>query len=104
MHLFDGVMGKTNYRGRLASVCEKLGIKKRKPHDTRHTFITLCSDYEIPEIIVKHIVGHATSKNITQGVYTHKTVEQYIDAVNKLPHGDDLKKVEQRLSNRVENS
>lgn len=104
MHLFDGVMGKTNYRGRLASVCEKLGIKKRKPHDTRHTFITLCSDYEIPEIIVKHIVGHATSKNITQGVYTHKTIEQYIDAVNKLPHGDDLKKVEQRLSNRVENS
>ena len=102
--LFDGVMGKTNYRNRLASVCEKLGLEKRKPHDTRHTFITLCSDYEIPEIIVKHIVGHATSKNITQGVYTHKTIEQYIDAVNKLPHGEALKKVEQRLSNRVENA
>nr|DAI45057.1 MAG TPA: Integrase [Caudoviricetes sp.] len=103
-HLFDEVIGKTNFRNRLADLCERLGIARRKPHDTRHTFITLCSDHDIPEIIVKHIVGHATSKNITQGVYTHKTIEQYIEAVNKLPFGDGLQKVEQRLSNRLENA
>ena len=102
--LMDGIIGRDAYRRQLTALCERLGLDRRKPHDTRHTFITLCSDYNIPEIIVKNIVGHSTSDNITQGIYTHKTIEQYIDAVNKLPYGDSLKKVEQRLSNRLENA
>ena len=104
IYLMDGIIGKDVYRRKLTEICERLGLDRRKPHDTRHTFITLCSDYNISEIIVKNIVGHATSNNITQGVYTHKTIEQYIDAVNKLPYGDGLKIVEQRLSNRLENA
>ena len=102
--LMDGIIGRDAYRRQLTALCERLGLDRRKPHDTRHTFITLCSDYNIPEIIIKNIVGHSTSDNITQGIYTHKTIEQYIDAVNKLPYGDALKKVEQRLSNRLENA
>ncbi len=102
--LMDGVIGSHVYRRQLTAICERLGMDRRKPHDTRHTFITLCSDYDVPEILIKHIVGHSTSDNITQGVYTHKTISQYIDAVNKLPYGDTLKKVEQRLSNRLENA
>lgn len=39
---------------------------------------------------------------ISLQMYTHKTLQQYIDAVNKLPYGDDLLKGEQRLSNREE--
>ena len=102
--LMDGVIGSHVYRRQLTAICEQYGLERRKPHDTRHTFITLCSDYDVPEILVKHIVGHSTSDNITQGVYTHKTISQYIGAVNKLPYGDELKKVEQRLSNRLENA
>lgn len=102
--LMDGIIGQDGYRRKLTEICERLGMDRRKPHDTRHTFITLCSDYSIPEIIIKNIVGHSTQNNITQGVYTHKTIDQYIDAVNKLPFGDSLQKVEQRLSNRLENA
>lgn len=86
LYLLDGITNGNNYRKQLSNLCESLGLKRRKPHDTRHTFITLCSDYNIPEILVKHIVGHSTAKNITQGVYTHKTTQQYVTAVNKLPH------------------
>ena len=62
----------------------------------------MCSNIGIDEIIIKRIVGHANKDNITADVYTHKTLQQYIDAVNKLPYRDNLLKGEQRLSNREE--
>ena len=91
---------KNIYRTHFTKICQELNLGEHVPHDTRHTFITMCSNAEIPEIIVKHIVGHSTAGNITQDIYTHKTTNQYVEAVNKLPTYDDLVKGEPRVSYR----
>lgn len=54
------------------------------PHDTRHTFITLADRFRVNEICLKLIVGHSIS-DITQGVYTHKTTEDLLNEVMKIP-------------------
>jgi integrase len=81
-------------------LCKDLGISPHRPHDTRHTFITMARNHDMDLFILKAIVGHSNATDVTSGVYTHKTVSQLIDAVNALPTSDYFtKKVEQRLSN-----
>ncbi len=53
------------------------------PHDTRHTFISLCADKGIDPRITKSIVGHSGT-DITETVYTHVALSVLLDAVNKL--------------------
>lgn len=86
----------------LALLCERIGISKHRPHDGRHTFITWCSRFGVPEHLTKAIVGHA-QKDITNSVYVHRSVSQLIDVVNRLPHHEKLIEgcatVEQRRHN-----
>ena len=60
----------------------KLGIS-HLPHDGRHTFATFAHRFEINKLAQKKIMGHAVS-DITDGVYTHKTVEELLHEVNKI--------------------
>lgn len=53
------------------------------PHDGRHTCSTKLSNAGIPEITIQKILGHA-GKNITQKVYTHKSIEQLVEAINSI--------------------
>ena len=57
-------------------------------HDARHTFITLAENTGIRPATIKKIVGHAGS--VTENVYTHKSIDQLLEAVNSLPHGPEL--------------
>ena len=77
--------------GPLVRLSKELGIAEHKPHDCRHIFITLCSRLEIAEHLVKAIVGHVQS-DITNKVYVHRSIQQFVDTVNQLPHGDQLLK------------
>ncbi|CAM3147224.1 site-specific integrase [Streptobacillus felis] len=54
-------------------------------HSIRHTFITKMQQLQIKVSIIKNIVGHE-EKNVTDGVYTHWTVKDLRDAVNKLQY------------------
>lgn len=56
---------------------------KHLPHDGRHTCATLLSNAEIDLKIIQMILGHR-SRNITTEVYTHKTLEQLLVAINKI--------------------
>ena len=56
---------------------------KHLPHDGRHTCATMMDDVEVPLKIRQLILGH-TSKDITNRVYTHKTLQQLIDAINRI--------------------
>lgn len=56
-------------------------MRNHLPHDGRHTCATLMDNAEINDKIKKLILGHA-SKDVTQKVYTHKTIEQLIEAIN----------------------
>ena len=57
--------------------------KNHKPHDTRHTFATLMDRTPANKLCIKRILGHA-STDITSKVYTHKDIEDLIEAVNYL--------------------
>ena len=56
---------------------------KHLPHDGRHSCATMLDDAEVPLKIRQMILGHA-SKDITNRVYTHKTIQQLIDAINRI--------------------
>jgi integrase len=55
--------------------------KKHLPHDGRHTCATLLDDAGVNLKTTQLILGHR-SANITHRVYTHKTIQQLIDAIN----------------------
>lgn len=57
---------------------------KHHVHDTRHTFISLCTQQGADERILKKIVGHK-AHNVTENVYTHIDLESKLKIVNALP-------------------
>ena len=73
------------YRGRFAKAMSRLKMNHR-PHETRHTFITLGKEYGMDEYVLKLIVGHNIS-DITEKVYTHRKIEQLHTEIRKI-HSD----------------
>lgn len=59
------------------------GLSFHRPHDTRHTCVTLLTAAGVDDKIIKRIVGHA-GQSITDTVYTHFEITQLLDAVNKI--------------------
>lgn len=82
-YLFGGVSGFAYYK-RLRTFLANLGLPKHHPHESRHTFISMCSNAGVDPVLIKRIVGHAGA-DITESIYTHKNTQQYIEAVNRLP-------------------
>lgn len=70
------------YRKRFEKVMKRLNFIHR-PHETRHTFITKAKECNVDEYILKLIVGHSID-DITEKVYTHRTIEQLKDEMNKI--------------------
>jgi integrase len=70
------------YRRRFDKVMKRLNMKHR-PHDTRHTFITKAKAAGMDEYILKLIVGHSI-KDITEKVYTHRTIEDMQREIQKI--------------------
>lgn len=77
-------------RRKIDKLCKDLNINRHTAHDTRHTFITLAANYGMDDKILKLIVGHSNSNDITKSVYAHKNITQLIDAVNTLPYGINM--------------
>lgn len=72
------------YHEKFEKIIEQLEMdKKHRPHDTRHTFATMMDRTPANKLCIKRILGHA-SKDITDKVYTHKDIEELIEAVNYL--------------------
>lgn len=61
----------------------QFGLSFHRPHDTRHTCITLLTAAGVDDKIIKRIVGH-TGSSITDTVYTHFETGQLLDAINKI--------------------
>ena len=70
------------YRGRWNKIMTKLNMD-HKPHDTRHTFITKAKESNMNEYVIKLIVGHAV-RDITEKVYTHRTIEELHMEIEKI--------------------
>lgn len=71
------------YRGRFSKINKKLNLSHR-PHDTRHSFITKAKAAGVDEYILKAIVGHEIV-DITEKVYTHRTMEEFKRELEKIP-------------------
>ena len=74
------------YRHRFDKINKKFGMVHR-PHDTRHTFITMAKSAGINEYILKLIVGHHI-EDITEKVYTHRTMQELHEEIRKIPSID----------------
>lgn len=79
--LIDSDKSKVNYQ-RVWKWWQK-NIKNHTIHETRHTFITICSYADCNKLSVQNIVGHA-SQDITDDIYTHKNNEALVKTIDKL--------------------
>ena len=71
-----------DYRNRFNKIMKKLGMH-HKPHEARHTFITLAKRYKMDENVLKMIVGHKIN-DVTEAVYTHRNLDEFISEINKI--------------------
>lgn len=53
-----------------------------KPHDTRHTCISLLATAKVDPTTIKKIVGHSGAQTLTERVYTHLDISVLLDAIN----------------------
>lgn len=67
---------------RLKDYLKEIGLN-HIPYECRHTFATMLDNKDINTKIKKLLMGHA-STDVTEKVYTHKTIEQLRNAVNSL--------------------
>lgn len=71
----------SNYRReKFDNVMEKLKMK-HNPHECRHTFASLMDSAGANKLCLKRIIGHS-SQDITEDVYTHKTIEELIETID----------------------
>lgn len=71
------------YNNLLRDVLKLADIKEDHTcHDCRHTFISLLSSANVPDICIKRLAGHA-NKDIT-GLYTHKEIEELRKEIEKI--------------------
>lgn len=71
----------SNYRReKFDNVMEKLRMK-HNPHECRHTFASLMDSAGANKLCLKRIIGHS-SQDITEDVYTHKTIEELIETID----------------------
>ena len=61
---------------------EQMGMNHR-PHDTRHTCVSLLAAAGVDERLVKKIVGHK-GQGVTETVYTHFEIDELLEAINKI--------------------
>lgn len=54
-----------------------------RPHDTRHTCVSLLTEAKADERIVQKIIGHK-GQNVTQIVYTHIDLPAKLEAINSI--------------------
>ena len=62
---------------------ESLGFDHR-PHDTRHTCVSILTEAEVNATMIKKIVGHSGAITLTDRVCTHLDVKALLEAINKI--------------------
>ena len=58
-------------------------MESHRPHDTRHTCISMLTAAKVDERFIQKIVGHK-GQNVTQQVYTHLEIEELITEIDKI--------------------
>ena len=61
----------------------QIGMDSHRPHDTRHTCISLLTAAKVDERFIQKIVGHK-GQNVTQQVYTHLEIGELLAEIDKI--------------------
>lgn len=84
--LISGYVGQhnvNNFRRRdYYPLLEKLGIDRKSPHATRHTYASIARKKGMPPEILQKILGHA-DYTTTANIYIHTDIEELVKAVEQ---------------------
>ncbi len=69
---------------KLDALTKKFGLSKITPHGLRHTFVSDLLNNGVDDLIVKSLVGHAETSEITRNVYGHVNPEVQKETVKHL--------------------
>lgn len=72
------------YRDNYLSEINSILGTNHSAHDTRHTFISMCSEKNMNETVLKKIVGHVNAQSLTERVYTHFDPSFLVEAIDVL--------------------
>ena len=64
-------------------IMENIGFD-HKPHDTRHTCISLLSETYVDLTMIKRIIGHSGAMSLTEYVYTELDIRVLVEAINSI--------------------
>jgi integrase len=73
-----------SYRVKFHKLMASLGIEHHYVHDTRHTFASLINDSGANGTSIRKIIGHVSFEQMTEKVYTHKTIVELQAAVDMI--------------------
>jgi len=73
------------YEGRFSNLMDMFGFD-HLPGDTRTSFATKCSDLEIPDPVIKKLMGHSLSKDVTNDAYVKKSVKELLKYLERLEY------------------
>ena len=62
---------------------KQIGMDAHRPHDTRHTCVSMLTAAKVDERFIQQIVGHK-GQNVTRRVYTHLEIEALIHEIDKI--------------------
>ena len=78
---YDGQKVPNNFRWRdYYPLLERLGIERKTPHTTRHTYASRAVKEGLPPEMLQKILGHA-DYSTTANIYTHIDAQTLVDAV-----------------------
>lgn len=73
-----------NFRNReYYPLLDRLGIEKKNPHCTRHTFATMEAKAGVRPEVLKRLLGHA-KYSTTADIYVHDDLDELVAAINKI--------------------
>lgn len=82
------------------------------PYQLRHTYATLLDEFEIKQSIIKDVLGHSQTNDLTNSTYTHRSTERrhralkpFFDIMNDFINNDktDLKSLIEDYFNNIKN-
>ncbi|EGO2633476.1 tyrosine-type recombinase/integrase [Enterococcus faecalis] len=69
---------------KLNALERKYGLPHIVPHGLRHTFVSDLLNEGIDELVIKSLVGHAETSNITRNVYGHAKSDKQVETMKLL--------------------
>ena len=100
-HMFDNFRSRTFREKRFYPKLAALGIAytadgvKHTPHDCRHTFSWLCDRYTVDDVSKHLLMGHKLKGDVEKMKYSHRSVEELKDAIERIGNPQFLRSVKQ---------